>query len=157
MRKAVWFAVFSTLMTGCSTDTLVDRFNALPDYGWAHHDTTGFEFVVEDVEAYYNDYFQLRITKDYPLSNIYIKAYFYKGDSFLFSNIRRYMLAEKSGKWKGSGLGSTVSYELPLRENHEFQDTGLYRVEFQPYLRIDTLPAVSDVGYRITKIQSQLK
>lgn len=147
----------STLLLGCSSDTLVDDFQALPNYGWAFSDTIGFDFFVEDENAYYNDFFQLRINKDYPLSNIYVKAYFYQGDSFLFSNIKRYMLAEKSGKWKGSGLGSTVSFELPLRVNHEFKDTGSYRVAFQPYLRVDTLPAVSDVGYRITKIQSQLK
>jgi gliding motility-associated lipoprotein GldH len=157
MKKA-WIALIVVgFLSGCSSDTVVDEFSAVPDYGWAFNDTVSFDYEITDVEAYYNVYLQMRITKDYPLQNLHVKTYDISPKNKKQQNRYRWMLADKAGKWSGSGIGNTLTYELLVKKNTTFQDSGRYQVMMQPYMRIDTIPEISDIGYRIVKTQQKLK
>jgi gliding motility-associated lipoprotein GldH len=59
-----------------------------------------------------------------------------------------FYLANDRGEWLGGGL--TVK-ELPLlyRENHQFANSGTYRLTLQQGMREETLKGVTEVGVQI--------
>jgi gliding motility-associated lipoprotein GldH len=62
-----------------------------------------------------------------------------------------FFLADPTGKWLGSGLGSVNSMLLPYRTNIKFPQRGIYTFEFKQGMRQEELKGIMDVGLRIDK------
>lgn len=151
MNKFHWIVCLIFLFCGCSGDTILNKLENLPEHGWSQSNTINMEFEITDTTRYSNIYLNLRITGDYPFSNMYVLSTITLPDSSVQSIRSHHILAEDNGKWTGSGMGDIISYEQPIALHQPFKQKGRYRLQLKQYMRMDTLPAVRDVGVRIEK------
>ena len=68
-------------------------------------------------------------------------------------------MADKNGKFLGSGISETKSSQLFLKENSTFPSAGKYKISIKQAMRknghvsgIKELEGVTDVGFRIEKV-----
>lgn len=60
-------------------------------------------------------------------------------------------LAERSGRWYGSGLGDLLDNRIMFKRNVQLPQAGNYKFELQHAMRSDTIEEVYDIGLRIEK------
>ncbi len=65
------------------------------------------------------------------------------------------ILADKTGKWAGDGLGDIWDIQIPWRMNVRFPVSGKYTVEYEQAMRVDDLPGIMDMGLRIEKAEAK--
>lgn len=138
-------------LAGCRSDVVLDEFKSLPDSGWKQGKKVAFDFEITDTTRYTSFFINLRITGDYPFSNLYVVSHITAPDKTVQSKRSHWVLAKDDGKWLGSGMGDILSYQLPLSENLALKKPGKYRIELEQYMRLETLPEVKDVGIFIQK------
>lgn len=138
-------------VSGCRNDVLLDEFKSIPASGWKQGKRISFEFEVTDTTRYTVFFINLRITGDYPFSNLYVVSHLITPDKSTQSKRAHLVLAQEDGKWLGSGMGDIISYQLPIIENAILKKSGKYRIELEQYMRMETLPEVKDVGVMIKK------
>jgi gliding motility-associated lipoprotein GldH len=138
-------------LISCGKDVILNEYKNLPDYGWEQKNKAIFEFESTDTTHYTNFAINLRVSGDYPFSNMYVVSHLIGPDSSVQSQRTNLTLAEDDGKWLGSGMGDLLSYQIPIITNRALRKPGKYIIELEQYMRMDTLPAVKDVGIKVTR------
>ena len=138
-------------LASCGKDVILDEYKNIPGYGWEQKNKAVFEFESTDTTHYTNFAINLRISGDYPFSNMYVVSHLIGPDSSVHSQRTNLILAADDGKWLGRGMGDMLSYQIPIMENKALRIPGKYIIELEQYMRMDTLPAVKDVGIKVTK------
>ena len=89
----------------------------------------------------------------YPYQNIW---FFVQSnidtDSVLVDTSKEFLLADKLGKWQGSGFGTLYKSSLPFGEI-TFKETRNYRIKIEHGMRDQTLSGIEKVGIKISKAQ----
>jgi gliding motility-associated lipoprotein GldH len=62
-----------------------------------------------------------------------------------------YILAEKSGKWRGSGIGDLFDNQFSYRKNIRFEKPGKYQLSIRQGMRAEQLKGIHDIGLRVEK------
>ena len=66
--------------------------------------------------------------------------------------INSFLFDEKTGKPQGtSGLGDIYDQQLLLLQNHKFNQAGKYTIQYEQFMRTDTLQGVLAIGVRVEK------
>lgn len=138
-------------ISGCRSDIVLDEFKNLPASGWKQGEMVRFDFEISDTTRYTSFYINLRITGDYPFSNLYVVSHITMPDNSVQSKRTHLVLAQDDGKWLGKGMGDIISYQLPISENMALKKNGKYQIALEQYMRMETLPEVKDVGILIKK------
>lgn len=151
IRSILIICFTAGLLSACKNGVLVDSFSSVSEKGWIHSQTPEFTFEIEDTLHYTNVFLNLRITGDYPFSNLYVVAHLLIPDSSVQSQKTNLVLARDDGKWLGKGMGDVITYNLPLMQNRALKKPGKYTIRLEQYMRVDTLPGIKDVGIKVTK------
>jgi gliding motility-associated lipoprotein GldH len=61
------------------------------------------------------------------------------------------MLANDEGKWFGNGIGDIFDIKIPFKNKIHFSEYGVYRFEIEQGMRIENLPFILEVGFRVQK------
>ncbi|MFY0644918.1 MAG: gliding motility lipoprotein GldH [Bacteroidia bacterium] len=141
-------AVLSTLFS-CSENAILDEYQDLPDSGWTQEQELIMEFEITDTTTYYQFYSNLRLNADYPYSNIHLLMSTISPDSTISKEIISVKLAEKSGKWLGSGIGNVITFQEPFPNRKMFKQAGTYTVKLSQYMRLETVEHVQSAGIKI--------
>lgn len=140
----------SMFLVGCKQN-LVDFSNEVPQRQWFYRNHITANFDVKDSSKTYNIFLKLRHTAEYRYSNIFVLAHFIDGQKK--KTIRyEYKLAEKDGKWLGSGSGNLFNYQLPLKTNYRFQHAGKQTIDIEQNMRDNPLLEVADLGILIEEV-----
>jgi len=137
---------------GCSDPgTVIDNNTALPNKAWAYNNRVGYNFKIDDANASYNFYINLRITSDYKYSNLFVLI----TDPAKKNTTVRYelKLARTDGQWLGEGSGNLYSFQIPFKSGFKFPATGTYYMRIEQNMRDNPLREVSDVGLRVEKAE----
>lgn len=150
----VKYAVVGTLAvllgTGCGTDAFFAGTQPLdPDDGWTVQDVAEFEWQVTDTLAKYDFFIDLRHDQRYPFSNIYLFVDFTFPNGRTLRDTLACDLADERGRWLGTGFGNMVDHRIGFRRNTGFPIAGDYAIGIRHGMRLDTLPGMSDVGFRL--------
>ncbi len=151
---------FSILILGfailsCDSSKVYNDFNDLDNAFWPMDSIQRFTFQIDDSLKAYNLYATFRNSSSYPFYNIYFQ-YTLKDSS---ENILREQLTEynffdpKTGQPLGSGLGDLFDHSFLLEEKYRFDFTGAYSLEFQQFMRMDTLPFIVSVGAKVEFVE----
>ncbi len=138
-------------ITACRQNVVINQYHVIPDETW------NYEFVIKDTFSIYNPdfyhqtYANLRINGDYPYSNIHLKYTIIAPDSTSKTEKVTIKLAEKDGKWIGTGLGNIITYQTPVLDRDIFKQTGTYTVKLEQYMRLENLPDVISAGIKVEK------
>jgi len=127
------------ILTACDSNTMYHSYLHLPQEGWKKSDTLSFKAPITDSLATFRISVEVRNREDYPYSNLYLFISHNTQDSTVFvTDTIEYALANKSGKWLGTGLGSLYqsaksytfiapkrSGNLTFRVTHGMKDNAL--------------------------------
>nr|WP_294792153.1 gliding motility lipoprotein GldH [uncultured Mucilaginibacter sp.] len=145
---SVCFLLFA--FCGCSDPgAVIDNNTALPNKVWSYNNRVGYDFKIDDANAGYNLYINLRVTGDYKYSNLFVLV----SDPVKKGSSSRYelKLAQPDGQWLGKGSGNLYSFRIPFKLNYKFPATGPYHISIEQNMRDNPLHEVSDVGLRVEK------
>lgn len=145
--------MFLVLVSSCDPGMVFDHFEAVDKRQWNWDDVKKFEVEITDSLQAYNIYANIRHTKDYPKSNIYL---FITLKGPLESEIRdtiEIQIAKPNGQWMGTGFGEIKFVRKKFKSDVRFAHPGIYIFEVEQGMRINSIP-VTDVGIRIEKYKS---
>ena len=148
-RYILIFVLFS--LGSCDPNMVYDQFEKTQNQQWSWEDTKVFEIDVDDSLSYFNMYANIRHTKEYPKSNLYL---FITIISPMGNEIRDTVdiqIANKHGKWNGSGFGEIKFVRKRIKSGVRFANKGKYIVEVEQGMRLAEIP-VTDVGIRVEKL-----
>lgn len=136
-------------LSSCEKEQVFQRYEALEEEHWAYKDTVTFAVEIEDTVGAHELYLSLRHLGDYPYQNLWVKVH--QETPAGEGGWTRYnlTLAEKSGHWRGTGLGDIIDHQFLLSKQVQFPQPGTYIFRVHHDMRMDTVPAILDVGLRV--------
>lgn len=152
MNSFRWL-IFSLVigLTGCDTSRIFEENTDIPKYIWNLDFKPEFTVNISDTTLLYNIYVNVRHTKFYPNSNLWIFITTkFPGGKKLEKRVEL-TLADKEGRWQGDCLGDICDIQLPIQQNAFFDHPGNYIFQFAQIMRTDNLPFVMSIGLRVEK------
>ncbi|MCF8380796.1 MAG: gliding motility lipoprotein GldH [Bacteroidales bacterium] len=152
MSKIKYFIILIVIfsLSSCDPNMVYDHFEKNPGHKWMADDIKRFELDIQDNLSFYNVYVNIRHTKDYPKSNLYLFVRIIGPEGNEIKDTIDMQIADKHGKWTGSGFGEIKFVRKKIKESVRFSKKGVYVFEVEPGMRLQEIP-VTDVGIRIEK------
>ncbi len=154
MRIFIALSLAAILLAACDDTRVYEQISDFENRQWISADKPQFEFIIDDINQRYNLYSDIRNSVSYPYSRFFFTYYLQDstGSDFQKSLITEYLFDAKTGKPYGkSGIGDLYDHRFLLLENYQFQQPGKYRVIFEQFMRMDTLPGIMSVGLRVER------
>ncbi|MFZ4455907.1 MAG: gliding motility lipoprotein GldH [Bacteroidales bacterium] len=114
------FAIFILFaVVSCRQDGTYSEFRDIPSKGWNRYDTLFFSPKLDSARAY-KITLETRNHANYPYQNIWFFIHCQQDTTVLFSDTVQVILADKMGKWFGSGWGSLYELSTPYKSSVRF-------------------------------------
>jgi gliding motility-associated lipoprotein GldH len=154
IRGSFILGIFLTSMLALSCDSkrIYEENNEIENAVWPKTKPIEFTFDIEDTEQLYNLNINIRNKNAYPYSNLFLMVEMTSPDDKYFADTLEFSLADKTGRWTGSGIGNLWLNQFPLVEGVKMLVPGTYSVKISHGMRDDSLKAISDVGIRVEKL-----
>ena len=126
----------------------------IPQQAWNYNYRPKFKVDITDTTADYQPYFIIQHTQSYPYCNMWIWMYVKApGDSIPRKERLNITLAESTGQWLGRGMGEIWEQRMPitLSDSIRFNRAGTYEISLEQNMRVNPLPEVLHVGFRLEK------
>jgi gliding motility-associated lipoprotein GldH len=131
---------------------------AVPQNAWSYNFRPSFAIDIKDTATAYKASFLIQHTQAYPYNNLWIWVYIKApGDSIATKTRVNIPLAEATGKWLGRGMGEIWEQRMPINlgDSVRFNKIGTYQVTLEQNMRINPLPEVMHVGFRLEKAEAK--
>jgi len=152
MKCIRWLSFLLVIgLTGCDTKRVYEENTDIPKYIWNLDFKPEFTVNIIDTTLLYNIYVNVRHTKFYPNSNLWIFITTQFPDGKKMEKRVELTLADKEGRWQGDCLGDICDIQLPIQQNAFFETPGNYTFQFAQIMRTDNLPFVMSMGLRVEK------
>ena len=143
--------LFVSVLCSCNDNGVFESNQSIEEKGWTYDNSVVFEAEILDTTALYNLYVNIRHTKDYEYSNLWMKILTtIPGEEPMVTPVNL-PIANAEGKWFGSGLASVLSVKLIIQEKAILSKVGKYRFELIQNMRVDPVEEILDVGLIIEK------
>ena len=155
MTRIVSLLFFILFVCGCDQKMVYEQNKDIQD-GWNLEQIIKFNIDIKDTISNMEMYINIRHTSDYPFTNIWLFINTLDPQGQYKKDTIECVLAEKSGKWKGSGLGRIKFLSTKLK-NISFDSKGTYKFFIEQAMRhgskpkIHVLPEIINVGIRLQK------
>lgn len=135
----------------CDYGVAFEEYQSLPANGWPQEKALSFQTEMTDTLALHEMYLNVRNTTDYGYRNLYIFLDIeFPGGTILRDTIEC-ILADREGKWTGSGFGAIKSNRFLFRNEVWFPEQGTYTFTMHQAMREESLQGISDIGIRIER------
>lgn len=125
---------------------------AVDSSGWSSSDTLKFELNISDSTQRFNSQIDLSHTGNYPYSNLYLFIDITYPNSKHRVDTLECVLADKRGRWYGSGLGDMVNHRIEYLGDIAFPLSGDYEVAITHGMRSNPLEEITDLGLRLESV-----
>ncbi len=146
--------LFAVGLAGCLPAPYYQKDDTIPQNAWDYSFKPTFEIDITDTTVPYQPYFLIRHTQAYPYCNLWIWIYIKTpGDTVAKKERINIPLAETDGKWLGRGMGEIYEQRLKvnLGDSVKFNRKGSYKISLEQNMRINPLPEILNVGFRLEK------
>jgi gliding motility-associated lipoprotein GldH len=145
----ILFAMITAGLVSCEQGVIYNDYRSIEGANWHRDSVYHYEVVVDDSLSLYNLFINIRNNTEYPYSNIYlfITTEFPNGHST--RDTIECLLADKNGRWLGSGSGSIKDNKIMLQQALRFPLIGSYHIYLEQAMRIEPLPGIEDIGFSI--------
>lgn len=141
-------------ISSCDSTRLFEENTDFEERIWVSAEHPTFVVNVLDHNQLYTIKVNFRNSLEYPKANLYYR--FTLTDSLggmmeekLMTN---FLFDEKTGEPFGSsGLGDIFDHQFPVLENYKFNYSGVYEIQLEQFMRMDTLPGILSAGVRVEK------
>lgn len=159
LKHKVFFALCVMLLTliniSCDKQEIYYHFHELKGEAWAQNDTLVFDIdsTLFELNKPYDLTIEVTNSVSYPYQNIWFFVQSnIDADSLFVDTSKEFLLADKLGKWQGSGFGTLYQSSLPFGEI-TFKEKRNYRIKIEHGMRDQTLSGIEKVGIKISKPQ----
>jgi gliding motility-associated lipoprotein GldH len=154
MRIFLLLFITTLFLAGCDDNRVFEQITDLDKRQWLVSEKPEFEFAIDNAGAHYNLYCDIRNSVSYPYSRFFFTYYLHDstGVEIQKTLMTEYLFDAKSGKPFGkSGIGDLYDHRFLLLKDFKFRHEGKYRVKFEQFMRMDTLPGILAVGLRVER------
>lgn len=161
MRNNLWY-LFIILILGfssCDSSQVFDEYKTVPD-SWHKDNTITFSISPPDTLKPYNLFINVRNTSNFKYSNLYLIVEMNFPNGKVTKDTLEYLMAKPNGEFLGTGFSDVKENKLWYKEAVVFYENGEYKVNIQHAMRengsikgIENLEGITDVGFRIEKVQ----
>lgn len=151
--------VIALAVVSCNSNYVFDQYKALENSTWNQQKSIDFSFSVTDTISKNNAYINLRNTKDYAYSNLFLITRMNFPDGQSIVDTLEYDMADVTGKFLGEGFTDIKQNKLFYKENITFPVKGDYTFSVQQAMRkngniegVTELTGITHVGFKIEKI-----
>ena len=137
-------------LNSCDPNMVYDHLEKTKNQNWNAKDIKHFEVDIQDSLNYHNVYVNIRHTKDYPKSNLYLFVTITGPNENEIRDTIDIPIANKHGKWFGSGFGEIKFVRKKIKKQVIFAHKGKYFFDIEQGMRLEEVP-VTDIGLRIEK------
>ncbi|MBX7181228.1 MAG: gliding motility lipoprotein GldH [Bacteroidia bacterium] len=152
MRK--WLILSSctfVLLGSCRNPAMFDENQEIEGSQWKIAQKPKFSVVIEDTLQNTDVYLNLRNSSCYPYNNIFLFVNTTFPNGKQAKDTLECILANEKGQWLGDGLGDIWDNRILFKKNVRFPQKGTYTFEIEQAMRVDPLPCILDVGWRLEK------
>jgi gliding motility-associated lipoprotein GldH len=143
----VFFLILSA--NACNNEDITfTKFTDISGETWTWDDPCSFEFEITDDNITYNRYIDLRLTDNYPKSNIHIQSQTITPAGDTINTLFPLLLFNVEGVTLGKKSGKLMNYSKPIAHNERLEK-GKYTVKLIQHTRVFELNGVNAVGYSI--------
>lgn len=155
--SAFYILFLYLFFTGCDNNRVYEGEKDFEDRYWPKQQQVQFDFEVPDQNYEYNLYYTLRYTNIYPYQNIYLQYYLEDSTGKVVSKELNNILLFNAvtGTPMGDGLGDVITLQKQFLDHYKFPTEGLYNLNIEQFMRLDTLPEILTVGLRLEKAQDE--
>lgn len=158
MHKIGFIGVFIVLLQACQSNVVYNKYQTLENDEWAQEKILLFEPVMNDTISSFDIFINLRNTKDYAYSNLFLITQITFPNKVQVIDTLEYEMTNPQGRFLGSGFSDIKENKLFYKENVRFLEPGNYLFQIKQAMRkrnevtgIDPLKGVKDVGISIEK------
>jgi len=132
-------------------NTVYKNYYSFENASWNSDSLKSFDFEIMDTLATYSLSLNFRHSIDYEYQNLFV---FVSGE---VNDTIELMLADKNGKWKGSGISDVREFTHSLKKAKTFSKKGKHSINIEQAMRygasekIQHLPNILNVGLIIKK------
>lgn len=145
LTGVLWF------FTSCDTKRVFEEYKSVGNKGWHKDSAMVFSVNLQDTFSKYSMYLNIRNIGNYPNRNIWLSIAMHSPDGQLMTDTVEFILADPSGRWKGSGIGDLFDNQVLYKQNLEFPVAGEYQFFIRQAMRTVRLKGIQDVGMRLEK------
>ena len=140
------------LLSACNHQTVYHSYQHISNEGWSKSDTLFFNVPLTDSTTYaYKLSVEVRNFGNYPYTNLYLFVSHNTSDSAIFvTDTLTCTLADKEGKWRGTGLGSLYQTQFFCKDLPTLRK-GVYTIKINQGMQDALLQGISDVGIHIER------
>lgn len=151
LRNSSLLLLTAWLTTACIEHTVYHSYQSIPAKGWGKRDTLLFRIPIADSLKTLRLTAEVRNKDEYAYQDFYLIVSHNLQDSTVFqTDTLKFILADKDGKWQGTGWGSLFQSALPL-ETAVARYAGNYTFKVAQGMKDETLMGITDVGIKIEK------
>ena len=100
MKKQIFILFIFLFLISCKKDMVFEEYKKIENNNWSADSIIRFKYLIEDTLSRHEITLKIRHTVDYKYRNLYL----FLGNENNKDTLE-IILAEKSGKWKGRGIG----------------------------------------------------
>jgi len=132
-------------------NTMYENYYSFENESWNSDSLKSFDFEIMDTLATYSLSLNVRHSINYEYQNLFVYVSGEVNDTI------ELMLADKNGKWKGSGISDVREFIHTLKKDKTFSKKGKHSINMEQAMRygasekIQHLPNILDVGLIIKK------
>ena len=149
IHMLVWWVILSFLWAACGNNATFSGHEALPSDGWNASESAVFEWQIQDTLTEHDFFIDLRHDQTFPYSNVYLFVDFTFPNGKSLRDTVACTLADDRGRWLGSGWGNLVDHRIGFKRKTSFPIAGDYSIQITHGMRLDPLPGMRDVGFRL--------
>ncbi len=140
----------TTILLSCGNATY-ENYYSFNDEGWHTDSIVNFKYTISDTTKRYDLSLNIRHTVNYEFQNLFLFLSENNSDTI------EIILANKNGKWKGSGISDIRTFEYIFDKERAFLKKGDHFLSIEQAMRygsldkIETLKQILDIGLIVSE------
>jgi gliding motility-associated lipoprotein GldH len=139
------------LFSSCGETPFFEETVEIPDQTWKHADMIQFKVEVDDTVNTYDFFVNIRHTKSYSYSNLFVFLHTIAPDGRKMTDTLEFPMADPEGNYVGKVSGGLVLNRIIVKKETRFPKSGEYKFILEQAMREKELPEITDVGLSIVK------
>tara|TARA_B100000795_G_C22613043_1_gene365852 strand:- start:26 stop:490 length:465 start_codon:yes stop_codon:yes gene_type:complete len=143
--------LFALFFISCNSATVFNDYKTFSNQEWNADSLVQFKYSISDTVSENQIIIKVRHTVDYEFQNLFV---FVKSEQ---TDTIELLLADKSGKWLGNGIGDVREVVIAYELDKKFKKKGEYTLEVEQAMRygklekIQQLKHINAIGLSIVK------
>lgn len=153
MRFLLIIPILVIILVSCDENRVYEEIVSIKNETWNFKDSLHFDVNISDTVNPFNVLINIRNAGSYQYSNIFLFITTHAPNGISVKDTFEIALADKSGKWFGSGTGNLFNYQAYYKRNIKFPYRGIYMFDIQHAMWNEELKGISDVGLRLETVK----